>query len=55
MRSMGRRLSQFRDGGAMLETFEALRKKYPGDLEKHTLAYHSRRLGQTQGAGRKEG
>ena len=38
MRNMGRRLSQFRDGGAMLETFEALRKKYPGDLEKHTLA-----------------
>src|SRR5262249_56926430 len=38
MRNMGRKLSQFRDAGAMLETFDALRKKYHDDLKNHTLA-----------------
>lgn len=38
MRDVGRRLSEFRDAGAMLETFDALLEKYHGELGKHTLA-----------------
>lgn len=37
-RDAGRRLSQYRDAGAMLETFEALRKKYRGELGRGRLA-----------------
>jgi CHAD domain-containing protein len=38
MRDVGRRLSEFRDAGAMLETFDALLEKCSGELAKHTLA-----------------
>jgi len=37
-RGVGLRLSQFRDAGAMLETFGALRQKYRGDLGRGRLA-----------------
>jgi len=37
MRDVGRKLSDFRDAGAMLETFDALLKKYHGELGEHTL------------------
>ncbi len=37
MRDVGRRLSEFRDAGAVLETFDALLEKYRGELGKHTL------------------
>jgi CHAD domain-containing protein len=38
MRDIGRRLSGFRDAGAILETFDALLKKYHGEMRRHTLA-----------------
>jgi len=38
MRDVGRKLSDFRDAGAILETFDALQAKYRGELGKHTLA-----------------
>jgi CHAD domain-containing protein len=38
MRDVGRKLSEFRDAGAMLEAFDAMLEKYRGDLGKHTLA-----------------
>lgn len=38
MRDVGRELSEFRDAGAMLETFDRLREKYHAELRKHTLA-----------------
>jgi CHAD domain-containing protein len=38
MRDAGRKLSEFRDAGAMLETFDALLEKYRGELGEHTLA-----------------
>jgi len=37
MRNVGRKLSAFRDAGATLDTFDALRKKYHGELKTHTL------------------
>jgi CHAD domain-containing protein len=37
-RDIGRHLSEFRDGGAMLESFDALRKKYRGELAGVSLA-----------------
>jgi hypothetical protein len=43
-RDIGRHLSQFRDAGAVVETFDALRKKYRGDLEGRSLAGIRRRL-----------
>ncbi len=42
-RDLGRRLSQFRDGGAMLETFDALLEKYRAELGRRKLG--SIRLG----------
>jgi len=38
MRDVGRKLSQFRDAGAIIETFDALREKYRGELGRRTLA-----------------
>jgi len=43
-RDIGRHLSQFRDAGAVVETFDALRKKYRGDLDGRSLAGIRRRL-----------
>ena len=43
-RDIGRQLSQFRDAGAVVETFDALRKKYRADLDGRTLASVRRRL-----------
>jgi CHAD domain-containing protein len=37
-RDAGLRLSQFRDGGAMLEAFDGLREKYRGELRRGRLA-----------------
>jgi len=37
-RDIGRHLSQFRDAGAVVETFDTLRKKYRADLNSHSLA-----------------
>jgi CHAD domain-containing protein len=37
-RDVGLRLSQFRDAGAMLETFDALREKYRGELGRGRMA-----------------
>ena len=37
LREVGRKLSEFRDAGAVLETFDALLEKYRGELGKHTL------------------
>jgi CHAD domain-containing protein len=37
-REVGRQLSKFRDGGAMVETFDALRAKYRGELGRGGLA-----------------
>jgi CHAD domain-containing protein len=36
-RDAGRRLSQFRDGGAMIESFDLLRKKYRTELKRGSL------------------
>jgi CHAD domain-containing protein len=38
MRSIGRRLSGFRDAAASIETFDAMKEKYREDLSRHTLA-----------------
>jgi CHAD domain-containing protein len=43
-RDIGRQLSQFRDAGAIIETFDALRQKYHGELDGRTLASLRRRL-----------
>jgi CHAD domain-containing protein len=43
-RDIGRRLSQFRDAGAMLETFDALREKYADELDGRKWAAIRRRL-----------
>jgi CHAD domain-containing protein len=37
-RDVGRTLSEFRDAGAMIETFDGLRDKYPGELGRGRLA-----------------
>ena len=37
-RGVGRTLAQFRDAGAMIETFDALREKYRGELGRGRLA-----------------
>jgi CHAD domain-containing protein len=37
-RDVGLRLSQFRDGGAMIEAFDGLREKYRGELGRSRLA-----------------
>jgi CHAD domain-containing protein len=41
---IGRELSQFRDAGASIETFDALRKRYRGEMDGRTLASIRRRL-----------
>jgi CHAD domain-containing protein len=38
LQRVGRQLSEFRDAGAIIETFDALKEKYRGDLGRHTLA-----------------
>jgi CHAD domain-containing protein len=43
-RDIGRHLSQFRDAGAIIETFDALRKKYRADWNGRSLAPVRRRL-----------
>jgi CHAD domain-containing protein len=43
-RDIGLRLSQFRDAGASIETFDALRKRYRGEMDGRTLASIRRRL-----------
>jgi CHAD domain-containing protein len=43
-RDIGRQLSQFRDAGASIETFDALRKRYRGEMDGRTLASIRRRL-----------
>jgi CHAD domain-containing protein len=43
-RDIARQLSQFRDAGAIIETFDALRRKYRGELDGRTLASMRRRL-----------
>lgn len=41
---IGRELSQFRDAGASIETFDALRKRYRGEMDGRMLASIRRRL-----------
>jgi CHAD domain-containing protein len=43
-REIGRRLSQFRDAGAILETFDGLRARYRGEAHASTMASIRRRL-----------
>src|SRR5579871_6140946 len=43
-RDIGRQLSQFRDAGAMIETFDELRKRYRGELGRRTLVSVRRAL-----------
>ena len=43
-RDIGLRLSHFRDAGAIIETFDALRKRYRGEMDGRTLARIRRRL-----------
>jgi|HubBroStandDraft_1064217.scaffolds.fasta_scaffold01080_14 CHAD domain-containing protein len=43
-RDIGRQLSQFRDAGAMVETFDTLRPKYHGEVDGRTLARMRRHL-----------
>jgi CHAD domain-containing protein len=43
-RDIGRHLSQFRDAGAVIETFDELRKKYRDDLDGRSLAPMRRSL-----------
>lgn len=43
-RDIGRQLSQFRDAGAIIETFDALRRKYRGQLDGRTLGAMRRGL-----------
>ena len=43
-RDIGLQLSQFRDAGASIETFDALRKRYCGEMDGRTLASIRRRL-----------
>jgi CHAD domain-containing protein len=43
-RDIGRHLSQFRDAGAVVETFDSLRKKYRDGLKGRSLAMIRRRL-----------
>jgi len=43
-RDVGLKLSQFRDAGAIIETFDALRKRYRGEMDGRTLASIRRRL-----------
>ena len=38
LQKIGRKLSEFRDAGAIIETFDSLREKYRDELGKHTLA-----------------
>jgi len=44
LRTVGRKLSEFRDAGAIVETFDALREKYQDKLTKHSLDSIRRRL-----------
>ena len=44
LRTVGRKLSEFRDAVAIVETFDALRKKYRDHLRKHSLDSIRRRL-----------
>jgi CHAD domain-containing protein len=44
LRTVGRKLSEFRDAGAIVETFDNLKKKYRNDLRKHSLDSIRRRL-----------
>jgi CHAD domain-containing protein len=44
LQAVGRKLSEFRDAGAIVETFDALKKKYRDDLKKHPLDSIRRRL-----------
>src|ERR1700730_6292152 len=44
LRAVGRKLSEFRDAGAIVETFDNLKKKYRSDLKKHSLDSIRRRL-----------
>jgi CHAD domain-containing protein len=37
LRNIGRKLSEFRDAGAIIETFDALKDKYRDELGRHTL------------------
>lgn len=37
LRDIGRKLSEFRDAGAIIETFDSLREKYCGELKGNTL------------------
>jgi CHAD domain-containing protein len=43
-RDIGRQLSTFRDAGAVIETFDALRKRYRGEMDGRTLSLIRRRL-----------
>lgn len=43
-RDIGLQLSHFRDAGAIIETFDALRKRYRGEMDGRTLARIRRRL-----------
>jgi CHAD domain-containing protein len=44
LRTVGRKLSEFRDAGAIVETFDALRKKYRDQLRQTSLDSIRRRL-----------
>src|ERR1017187_1474953 len=44
LRDLGRTLSEFRDAGAMIETFDELKEKYRGELGRRTLSSIRRAL-----------
>ena len=44
LRGVGQKLSEFRDAGAIIETFDDLKEKYRDELGRHTLSPIRRRL-----------
>ena len=44
LRTVGRKLSEFRDAGAIVETFDNLKQKYRNELRKHSVDSIRRRL-----------
>jgi CHAD domain-containing protein len=54
-RDIGRQLSQFRDAGAIIETFDKLRRKYRGELDGRMLASMRRRLMALKAQAEKQG
>jgi CHAD domain-containing protein len=54
-RGIGRQLSQFRDADAIIEIFDALRRKYAGKLDRRTLGAMRRRLTVRKAQAEKQG